>query len=166
MKISLDDFDKLKEIYNTQLKNMTTLKHYLQDGAHYQARAVLAFLQRHEGIEASWSAENKCYTSSIKVARWENCREQGYIVAMEAGRKQINIAFFEHRNSDGICAVEWEQSAINSITIGTAQFGGKYKDKYDTDYSVPYGEVSEMADWIWGRLEAHWTKNNPKKEDA
>lgn len=143
---------------------MTSLENYLQDGADYQARATLMFLQRYSNIESSWNKEYRCYDAEIKVARWENCREQGYIVSLLSkkfgGGQQLNIAFFEHRNSDDICAVKWEQTSINTITIDTAVFGDVYKDKYDTSHSVGYGKAYEMAEWIAEQLTKFWNKHN------
>ena len=68
------------------------------------------------------------------VARWENCREQGYVISLRLPTysKQLNIAFFEHRNTDSICAIVWEQRTLNSPTIETAEFGDVYKTKWDT----------------------------------
>ena len=139
---------------------MTELKNYLQDGANHQARAVLAFLQQPDGIEESWNADFKCYDAKPKVSRWENCREQGYVVSLVAkNRKQLNIAFFEHRNSDTICAIKWEQYSINSLTIDNAKFDGIYKGKYDVSHKEPYGNVFQMSDWIWKELENFWGSN-------
>jgi len=59
---------------------MCRLKTYLDDGANYQAKAVLAYLQKYEGIEDSWDEAFYRYRAQPLVARWENCREQGYIV--------------------------------------------------------------------------------------
>lgn len=131
------------------------------DGANAQARAVLAYLSAHDGIEGSWSAEGKCYDARPEVARWHNCREQGYVVFMRAKdrSRQINIAFFEHRNSDSICAIEWEQLTVsgNPPTIESMDTGGTvYKTKYDVSHSVAYGQAAEMADWIYARLTAFW----------
>ena len=148
------------------------LKNYLDDGANYQARGVLMFLQPFD-IEESWDKERKEYLAEPTVARWENCREQGYVVSMRSQdmRKQLNIAFFEHRNSDSICAVKWEQVTINAPTIDTANFGNVYKDKYDTSFDVGYGEVSKMADLIRKELTEFWmatktTENESKKIGA
>jgi hypothetical protein len=118
------------------------------DGADAQSQAVLAYLRGMEGeFESDWLTEPR-------VARWENCREQGYVIAMRnhKPRAQLNIAFFEHRNSDEICAIEWRQITINSPTIGTAKFGDVYKDKYDVSHSVSHGCAFDMAEWITGRL--------------
>lgn len=142
---------------------MTGLKNYMQDGANVQARAVLCFLQGvchfiHDDEFA------KILGNSIYVARWENCREQGYVVTMNVtnGKDyyQLNIAFFEHRNSDSIHAVKWEQTLMNSPNINTARFGDVYKDKYDTSHAVGYGQVLEMAQWICSELEAYFIEKS------
>ncbi len=148
---------------------MTNLEDYLQDGANYQARATLMFLQRNANIEESWNKKNKCYDAEMKVARWENCREQGYIVSLGSkplcGGDQLNIAFFEHRNSDNICAIKWQQNSMNTITIDSAKFGDVYKDKWNTSYNVNYGESEKMAEWITGELTKFWNEYNPINEN-
>ena len=139
---------------------MARLENYLQDGADYQARATLMFLQRDAEIEESWNAETKRCDAVITVARWENFREQGYVVSLtNSKQEQLNIAFFEHRNSDKICAVKWQQESTNALTIDNAKFGDVYKDKYDTSHSVGYGKAYEMAEWIVGELTKHWVKS-------
>ena len=40
---------------------MTNLENYLEDGANYQARATLMFLQRDADIEESWNDNYKKY---------------------------------------------------------------------------------------------------------
>lgn len=142
---------------------MTKLENYLQDGANHQARATLMFLQANSNIEQSWNSEFRRYDAEINVARWENCREQGYVVSLvNKNSEQINIAFFEHRNSDAICAVKWKQLSINSLTIANADFGDIYKDKYDVSHSVGYGKAKEMAEWIIEELTSHWVKSQNK----
>lgn len=130
-------------------------------GANYQAEAVRAFMLHCDGIDSSWCDEKCRYLANPTIARWENCREQGYVISMLAPdiSKQLNIAFFEHRNSDEICAIVWEQSTTNAPTIETAEFGNVYKDKYDVTHSVDYGQVSEMAHWILNQLEVWWKVN-------
>ena len=137
----------------------TALKNYLDDGANYQARSVLMFLQNCSDIEESWDDIKKKYMADISVARWENCREQGYVVSLNSSdyKRCVHIAFFEHRNSDSICAVKWEQAGlINSPTINTAKFGDMYKDKYDVSFEVTWGKIKDMADWIKGELREFW----------
>jgi hypothetical protein len=149
---------------------MMKLDYYMKDGACWQARAVLAYLQAFGQIEESWNKETKEYDAEIKVGRWENCREQGYVVMLVEPnyKKQLNIAFFEHRNSDNICAVKWIQSpTLNSVNLSTAKFGDVYKDKYDTSFSVSYSEITKMGDWILNELKEFWLANpDKKKKDA
>lgn len=126
---------------------MTPITQYIQDGAGHQARAVLMALQGRIS-----DTEGKDTT----VARWENCREQGYIVmSSDKAGKQLNIAFFEHRNSDAIHALKWLQSTLNTPTIDSAEFGDLYKDKWDTSHSVDGGEYQKMAEWIHEQITEH-----------
>lgn len=111
------------------------LQNYLQDGANHQAQSVISFLK------------GNC-NQNINVARWENYREQGYILSLYHEKRQLNIIVFEHRNSDSICAVKWEQLEMNSITIETAKFGEVYKTKYDISFEVSYGQILLMVEWI------------------
>lgn len=128
------------------------------DGANYQAQAVLAILNSRT-IDASYNPVTRQYEAQPNFARWENCREQGYVISFRIGIPQLNIAFFEHRNSDSICAVEWEQPTMNSPTIDTMDTKGTvYKDKHDVSKSVNVGHYEEMADWIMERLGAFWLR--------
>jgi len=138
---------------------MPTINNYMDDGAYSQAKAVLGAISDFY-IEESYADGD--YQANPEVARWENCREQGYVISMRSPdhRKQINIAFFEHRNSDNICAILWEQTTTNSPTIDTAKFGDIYKDKWDTSFDVKWREYSKMADWINDQLTQFWLANS------
>lgn len=136
------------------------VSNYLNDGANYQAQAALAFLR--------WSFQDEAMEPD--VARWENCREQGYVLSMirrdskTGDFHQFNIAFFEHRNSDRLCAIQWTQKpSVNSPTIDTADFNGAYKDKYDVNYAVSWGEIKLMADWIYKQFEGFDTQFKTKE---
>jgi hypothetical protein len=123
-----------------------------------QANAVRAYLEMYDGVEPSWSDEWKRY-EDVNIAEWHNGRERGYVVMFtNPKREQLNIAFFEHRNSDEICALAWVQSTINPPTIESAKFGDIYKDKYDVSHSVGVGQAKDMADWIYEQLCVHWSK--------
>ncbi len=159
----LGDFNNRKRksrIAGLTIRKKATMKlnNLFNDGANYQAQAVACFLKGKGDIEASWNKELHRYEAEIKVARWENCREQGYVVSLKSKdfAKQLNIAFFEHRNSDNICAVKWEQVTINSPTIDTATFGDVYKDKWDVSKEVGCDEAAELADWIFNQLTSFW----------
>jgi hypothetical protein len=134
------------------------------DGANYQAKAVLAYLSARDGIESSWSKENKRYEACPKVARWENCREQGYVVSLRSAdyQKQINIAFFEHRNSDEICAVVFDGVFLNSPNFDNIpESHPYYHSKWDVNKSLGFGKAHEMADFIFNELTTFW--NNTAK---
>ena len=123
------------------------LENYLVDGADYQSRAVLCILQRIANLP------------EIEVARWLNGREQGYVATLlNLTGEQLNIAWFEHRNSDSLHAVKWEQLTMNPPTIDTAEFGEVYKDKFDTSHRVGVEKICEMAEWINDQFNEHWRK--------
>ena len=141
---------------------MKKLSDYNQDGANYQARAVLAMLENFN-VENSFDDDSSDYLAVIKVGRWENCREQGYVLMMDSidHEKQLNIAFFEHRNSDKICALKWEQKTINTPTIDNAKFENNYlNDKYDVSFSVSFGQILEMSKWIEEQFENFWEETS------
>jgi len=128
-----------------------TISQYLNDGANYQAQAVLAFLRKGR------------YNREPYVDRWINGRETGYVCSLrsEDFSRQLNIAFFEHRNSDQICAVKWEQCTLNPPTIDTAEFNGVYSSKWDVSNTVSYGNVVEMAEWIIAELNSFYDATFP-----
>lgn len=136
------------------------LQNYFSDGANCNVQAVLCLLKHKigSGIEESWNDEYKTYEADIQVARWENYREQGYIVYLiNKNNDQLNIAFFEHRNSDNLCAVKWIQNSINSLTIENADFKNKvYRDKWDVSVSFKYNQAYELAEWLFNELTKHW----------
>lgn len=138
----------------------TKLQNYFSDGANCNVQSVLCLLKHKigNGIEESWNDEYKTYEADIKVARWENGREQGYIVYLiNKNNEQLNIAFFEHRNSDNLCAVKWIQNSINSLTIENADFKNKvYRDKWDVSVSFNYNQAYELAEWLFNELTKHW----------
>lgn len=142
---------------------MTNVLHYHADGANRQAQAVLAMFQYFlcDGIEDSWDDEWKSYRAEIEVARWENCREQGYTLMMRApwmSSNRLNISFYEHRNYDGICAIRWEGNTLNSPTIDTLPEGA-FESKWDSAYEVKYGEVTKMAKWLVKEFTNYWREH-------
>lgn len=121
-----------------------------------QANAVRAYLESYDGVEPSWDDKFKKY-QDVFISEWHNGRERGYVLMFRNSKNvQLNIAFFEHRNSDDICAIKWVQSTTNPPNIDTANFGDIYKDKYDVSHSVSVGKANEMADWIYENLCNHW----------
>lgn len=122
------------------------------------ANAVLAYLEHHDGVESSWNETTKAYDARLTIADWHNCREQGYVISsIHPEKTQLNIIVFEHRNSDSICMVKWNQSTLNPPTIDTAEFGDVYQTKYDVSESFAYNQPYEAAQWIHEEFEAFWT---------
>src|SRR4051812_35854363 len=109
------------------------------DGAGFQAQAVLAYLRYFigSGIEESWNAKWNQYEAEPRVVRLDNCREQGYIVWLRSrdSKHQINIAFYEHRNNDLICAVVSDVRTFNAPIL--ADILPAMNDKWDVAHSVP-----------------------------
>lgn len=111
---------------------------YLQDGAGRQERAVLhTFL----GLNPS---------EDISVGRWENGREQGYVLS----HNSLNIAFFTDRHSDIICAVKWDGFYMDTPTLHDLPENHRWcKSIHNPDHSEPYQNFKEMALWIKDQFE-------------
>lgn len=123
-----------------------------------QAMAVMSYLNSKDGIEPSW--EGGRYLAEVKCAPWYNGRERGIVFYMRNHNHahQINIAVFEHRNSDSICTILWEgYSGINPPTL-TDIPEGVYQDKWDTTSSFEPGRADLAAEWIYEQLTAFWLK--------
>jgi hypothetical protein len=139
------------------------------DGACAASQAVLAYLRK-RSIEPSWNAERREYDAEPRVSRWENGREQGYVVWLRVPSytgPQLNIAFFEHRNSNEICAVEFEASTWNSPRLDDIPESHPYHNsKWAASHTVRYNQAYEMADWITERLTAHWVKHSQPAKAA
>ncbi len=120
------------------------IEDYMQDGAEMQARCVLCYLQ-----------VNASAPDVTEVGRFENGREQGYCVSVAKEGKQMNIIFFEHRNGDSLCAVEWiDEPGLNTPTLDAPGLKKTawYYDKYAVSKKVPYMHIQEMGDWIIDEL--------------
>lgn len=131
------------------------------DGADPQAVAVQAYLTAFaEGIQASY--KDGYFEAGVQIHRWHNGREQGYVVQMVVpfASKQINIAFFEHRNSDQIHAVMFEALTYGDPATLSHVPDGQYESKRDTTFHVDFGEAAKMAEWIIEQLEDFWVQNH------
>jgi hypothetical protein len=128
------------------------LKHYMQDGANWQARCVLCYLQGniHEidfFIEEELNLEKK--ETSIYVGRYENCREQGYVVTLWHKGRRINYAIYEHRNSDELIVLKSKCKTTNTPNVDAMwKDKGENSSKYDYDKSFSCGDIVLCGDWI------------------
>lgn len=134
------------------------------DGANYQAQAVLAMVRYGlgDGIESSWDSDLKRYRAEPEVARFDNCREQGYVIYMRdrAFKEQINIAFYEHRNSDQIYVQINNERTLNAPTC--EQITKRMVDKWSCAHQVSVGEIEKAADFIVKALAEFWNKDAAK----
>jgi hypothetical protein len=134
------------------------------DGANYQAQAVLAYVRYllGDGIESSWNDETKRYQADPRVTRFDNCREQGYAIFMRDINhdKQINIAFYEHRSSDGIEAIVSFAKTFNAPLL--SDFHGEGVEKGETKY-LNYGSAYDLAKWVVEQLTEFWEANSARR---
>ena len=63
---------------------MIEIERYMNDGANWQAQAVLAAVRYFSDmtLDASYDKEKKKNRAKIVVGRYENCREQGYVLTL------------------------------------------------------------------------------------
>lgn len=94
----------------------------------------------------------------VRVTPWYNGRERGFV--FQAGRDSVlNIAVFEHRNSDGICALRWETPyyGMNPPTIASdGHLAYPNDDKFgDIAHSEEHDGADDMAAWIYEQFKEH-----------
>ena len=60
---------------------MLKIDSYMNDGADWQSQAILAYVRAHYSIavDASYYEPANDYIAKLRVGRYENCREQGYV---------------------------------------------------------------------------------------
>ena len=150
---------------------MAKLKYYMHDGANWQARAVLAYLQYStvSVVESEvCSMNNKTGHKHIpifEVGRYENCREQGYVVSLLLHTEQIHIAFYEHRNSDNICILMSQGFSMNTPSIEFMwKDRGENASKYDYNKDFQFGQIVECGEYIEQLLLA-WIGEVYEKEE-
>lgn len=129
------------------------LENYLCDGANWQAVGVMAYL-RSRAMEDVLNDELRKWKDKlgmwfVNIGRFENCREQGYIVSFSnmGLPNQINYCFYEHRNSDRICVVRFESGYTINTPTNQMVFD-VMKNKYDTTKDFDCGEIWDCGRWI------------------
>ena len=79
-------------------------------------------------------------------------------------RNQINIAVYEHRNSDSICALMWRQdTGINPPALATLP-EGVFKDKWDVTESWSYYKAVDAAQWVVEQLNDFWKETEQAQD--
>jgi hypothetical protein len=125
------------------------------------ALAVQSYLEARDGLDASWNSDKGRYEAEPRVAPWYNGRERGIVVYMtdRQYKEQINIAIYEHRNSDNICALVWIQNTgINPPCLATLP-EMVLETKWDVDETWSYRDAVDAADWVVEKLNDFWKEN-------
>jgi hypothetical protein len=121
-----------------------------------QAIAVKAYLEMHDGIEATYDVNTHRY-QNVHIGPWFNGRERGFVITMNHnfGGESINIAFYEHRSSDDIIVLTWtsKRLAINPPTLADAPWN---TGEESSEAVFSYGKASEAADHIYKVLSEWW----------
>ena len=141
---------------------MTLIENYMYDGANWQASAVLAYVREmsNVAVDKTWDKENKRPTARIYAGRYENCREQGYVISVCYKGNQRNYAVYEHRNSDEICVL-----ISNKVTLNTPGIAEVWADKYDVDKYFEYGDILGCGEWIIKDIESYLDELIAKEQD-
>ena len=127
---------------------MTQVDKYLDDGANWQAQAVLAYLRSMYSwvVNGTWNKVHEFYEATFHVGRYENCREQGYVFSLRYKNEQRNYAVYEHRNSDVIILLVFDKLTIN--TPCGEEVWDNMKDKYDYTEAFSCGRIVECGNYI------------------
>ena len=149
---------------------MTNIDEYLNDGANWQAQAVLAYMKGNIiRVEDFVKYENKDKNLSYRarVGRYENCREQGYVFSIQVGYgNERHYAVYEHRNSDTLCVL-----ISNGLCMNTPNVDFMWKDrgenasKYDYNKGFDCGSIMECGEWIINDM-LKWAEEIISKEET
>lgn len=142
------------------------------DGASFQARAILEMLRDRlqSGVKGSYDTGLNCYHAEPRFTRYENGRERGYIVFMGTGAlggkgdHQLNIAFYEGRNHDGICIrwcdkVTWNPPVYEDIPWADP-------DSSEPDKSFGYANIDSASCFIANKIIEFWEEHGYKPKAA
>lgn len=128
---------------------MENLKHFNNDGANYKAQMILAYLRNYAEQPFDDNGLKYDYGNCIEVARYDNCREQGYIFTLNVHYKQRHYAVYEHRNSDEIIVLISTKQVMHTPSVDDMWADkGENATKYDYDKDFAYNEVMDACEWI------------------
>lgn len=126
---------------------MLKIDSYMNDGADWQSQAILAYVRAHiyMAIDASYYEPANDYIAKLRVGRYENCREQGYVfqISYEGTTKIKNFCVYQHKNSERICILVNDTYTINTPTW---EVMWENKDREDKDFQC--GEIIECGKWL------------------
>lgn len=108
------------------------LKEYMQDGADYRARAVIAYLS---------SLVDVLEPHYIQIYRVKEIHKDGYILSLNSSDKsQLNIVLSGSNIDDSIYAIKWEQSLKKPLKLKLNRIKFLCKTEYE--------EAAKMAECI------------------
>ena len=147
---------------------MANISEYLNDGANWQAQAVLAYMRGHifrvEDI-VKYKHKDKNLYYKARVGRFENCREQGYVFSIQIGyENERHYAVYEHRNSDILCVLISDGLCMDTPNVDFMwKDRGENASKYDYNEGFSYGEIMECGEWIIADM-LEWAEEIISKE--
>jgi hypothetical protein len=108
-------------------------------------------------LEALSTAEIEIETPGwfwITTMPYGNCRERGFVLTFRCENGEAeNIVFFEHRNSDQLCAIRWRGLPPISCAARYDDIPEEnYRDKYDIKLSWPYMAINEAVRYVHGMI--------------
>jgi len=134
----------------------------------HQALAVLHYLA---GIEPNFAEyKDGRYDFDAETKPWYNGRERGFILSTEpswAKEPCLNIAVFEHRNSDQICTLKWETQRPyrNYPDEKALKLAYPSDGKWDVAATFDCGKIGECAEWIYNELKNFYKEHHIKLEE-
>lgn len=135
------------------------IEDYLRDGANWQAQAVLAYMRTQVFRVEEELTKLKPSFAMLKVGRYENNREQGYVFSIEVDGKQRHYAVYEHRNSDYICVLISNKMTANTPNVDDMWSDkGENASKYDYDRGFHFGEIVNCGNYIIEDM-IEWVEN-------
>lgn len=125
---------------------MIKLENYLYDGACWQARAVMCYLQSmtESILDATYNGDSFMpFDGQLYISHYENGREKGYVFSVCYKDHQSNYAVYEHCVGDHMCIVK-----SSAVTANPNGWDGKEwsKSKHTKEFS--FGEIKQCGDWI------------------
>jgi hypothetical protein len=123
------------------------IENFMNDGANYQAQIVALLLRNRTEMIIDSSL------GGISIGRYENGREQGYVITLRYRYFQVNYAVYEHRNCDELCVVATQICTQNTPTTEIMLMNRD--GKWDVDANFEYGKWQDCANWIEDDMREH-----------
>lgn len=136
---------------------MIDIKSYMNDGACWQAQAVLACLRYEVKTNLYKFGDGQdAHEPIVQIGRYENGREQGYVVRLMIDEiiPMASYCFYEHRNSDQICVIQFQSAGYDTPSLDTIWLGRE--NKYDYDKEFGYAHIEDCAEYIINDMKRRW----------